>query len=263
MKKLILFLLLIPALAFGQRLQEFPQGDFLGGKLDYIVYRSPVKTDHWLIFLPGTGELSDGAGGNLQALYKYGFPRLVKAGQDLPFNMVMMQPKGSYYDLNKKALAWVKLTFKPSKVIVSGISLGAISALDMMTYDPFGIINGVVSLSGKPSGGAGAVPRMISVPGYCFYGSKDTDVDYSVGIKFFNAYNTAHASTTNVFFMDIQPVSHCCWDSIMTMDGKLMSWLQVQFGPEEPDNEYSKGYLDGLEKAKVSIDSLITINFTK
>jgi hypothetical protein len=265
MKKLILLLLIIPFASSGQlkgTLTECVQCDTQGGKLDYAVYISNVKTDHWVIFAPGTGEMGDGAGGKLPSLYKYGYPRLVKSGIDLPFNMLMIQPVG-YDGWKKNQLGWFKLKFNPSKTILMGLSLGAICVLDQMTNDPFNIISGIVSLSGKPSGGSDAVPRMVSVPGYCFYGSNDTQVSYSTGIKFFNAYNSAHTGTQNVFFMDVQPVGHCCWDSVMTMDGKLMSWIQVQFGPEEPDNEYSKGYIDGLDKAKSSIDSIINVTLSK
>ncbi|MES1221187.1 MAG: hypothetical protein ABUT20_37145, partial [Bacteroidota bacterium] len=82
--------------------------------------------------------------------------------------------------------------------------------------------------------------------------------------KFFNAYNAAHQGTENVFYMDTPDnVGHGGWDQVMAYNGQLHNWITIQFGPEEPNNDYSKGYLDGLNKAKVSIDSLININLAK
>lgn len=239
-------------------IEEHPQGDFFGGKIDYAVYRSPLNSTHWLIFLPGTGELSDGAGGNLAALYKYGFPRLVKAGYDLPFNMVMIQPQNSYTGPNKIILPWVQMTFNPSKIIVSGISLGAIASLDVMTKDSYKLIAGVVSLSGKPSSGSNAVVNMVSVPGYCYHGKNDTQVSYSIAMNFFNAYNKAHAGTDNVFTMDIRDAGHSGWDEVMSVTpGKdqCYQWILNQFGQEpigqtfEDGKEYiKKGISEALDK---------------
>lgn len=237
-------------------IEEHPQGDFFGGKIDYAVYRSPLNSTHWLIFLPGTGELSDGAGGNLAALYKYGFPRLVKEGYDLPFNMVMIQPQNSYTGANKILLPWVQMTFKPSKIIISGISLGAIASLDVMTKDTYKLIAGVVSLSGKPSGGSNAVANMVSVPGYCYYGKNDTQVSYSVAMNFFNAYNKAHAGTDNVFTMDIRDAGHSGWDEVMSVTpGKdqCYQWIISHFG-NEPTGET---FEDGKEYIKKSISEAL------
>lgn len=225
-------------------IQEFPQGDFFGSKIDYIVYRSPIPSTHWLIFLPGTGELSDGVGGNLAALYKYGFPRLIKVGYDLPFNMVMIQPQNSYTGANKIFLPWVQMTFKPSKIIVIGISLGAIASLDVMTKDTYKLIAGIVSLSGKPSGGINAIPNMVSVPGYCYHGNLDTQVSYSVAMNFFNAYNKAHAGTENVFTMDIRNIGHSGWDEVMSITpGKdqCYQWILSQLGPEPTGQNFEDG----------------------
>lgn len=237
-------------------IEEHPQGDFFGGKIDYAVYRSPLNSTHWLIFLPGTGELSDGAGGNIAALYKYGFPRLVKAGYDLPFNMVMIQPQNSYTGPNKIILPWVQMTFNPSKIIVSGISLGAIASLDVMTKDSYKLITGVVSLSGKPSGGSNAVANMVSVPGYCYHGKNDTQVSYSVAMNFFNAYNKAHAGTDNVFTMDIRDAGHSGWDEVMSVTpGKdqCYQWIISHFG-NEPTGET---FEDGKEYIKKSISEAL------
>jgi len=126
MKKLILFLLLIPVLCFGQgTITEVVQGKALDHKLDYVEYRSPKKTDHWLIFYQGTGEMGSGDGLNLPLVYKYGFGKLIKQGYDYDFNILFVQPK-AYYNFKDWVLTWANQKYHPSKIIICGLSLGAI-----------------------------------------------------------------------------------------------------------------------------------------
>lgn len=227
-------------------IEEHPQDKFFAGKLDYSVYRSPNNSTHWLIFLVGKGEVGDCAGGNIQLLYKYGFPKLLKAGQDFDFNILMVQPCGQNYpDAFKSTLIpWVIEEFKPSKIILSGISLGAICTLDMLIYDEYRHINAVVSLSGAPSASKGiddAVSRMRYVPGYAYHGTQDTTVPYSKAIKFYNVYNTLNAGTDNIFTLDIQNTGHNGWDSVMAYNGKLHQWITAQFGPEPTGQTFEDG----------------------
>lgn len=250
----------MPALCFGQlkgTITEYQQADFFGGKLDYVVYRAPVKTDHWMAFFPGTGEMGSGDGLTIYKVYKHSFPFYIKQGIDYNFNIIIVQPS-AYWATRGKILPWIYEEFKPSKLIVVGLSLGGNELWDyLMQGDRYKKITAGVSLSGRPGGGASVVPKMVTIPMYIYHGSKDTQVPYTAAIKAFDAYSALHPGLVT---MDIQPVVHIGWTEVSSYGGALHKWIVQQFGPEEPDNEYSKGYLDGLNKAKVSIDSLINVN---
>jgi predicted esterase len=250
-------------ISFGQMgtITERPQTQFFGSKIDCSYYKSPKETSHLLVFLVGKGEVSDCAGGNIQALYKYGFPKLVKQNLDFDFNILMIQPCGASYPVTfqKALLPWINEEYHPSKIILSGISLGAICLLDMLTCDQYGHIDGVVSLSGAPSASKGideALSRMRFVPGYAVHGTADNIVSYSKQKKFIEAYNFKNAGTPNVFVFDeIIGAGHTAdvWNNAMSYGSPLHKWIITQFGPEPVGDTFN----DGKEFVKKQVAEIL------
>jgi len=228
---------------------EYPQGDFFGGHLDYITFTPKVKSSKVLVFHPGTQEMGVGDGSQLYELYKYGYPKLAKAGYEFPFNIVAIQPNTSYSSVSKCLLPWIQMEFKPSAIIPIGISLGAISCCDLLAKDRYGLITGVVSLSGK--GNPLSVPNMRAVPGYAYHGDQDTTVSYSEALKFYNTYNS-YFSGKGGFKLNIAAgVGHSGWDNVMSVTSgqdDLLQWIIQQFGSEPVGTTYEDGYNDAKSK---------------
>lgn len=238
MKKLLLIILLIPAICSAQMtITEHVQEDFFGGKLDYKVYRSKTPSTKWLVFLPGTTELGANDGTQLWELDKFGYMKWAKNGHEFPFNIVAIQPAYSFSSISKALLPWVEMEFKPSGIILIGISLGAIAANDMLAKDKYHLIKAIVPLSGKVSS-LSSIPLMVSVPGYAWHGMLDTKVNYNSAMQFYNAYNKYQIDNGKPgrFIIESVPgVTHTGWDQAMSIEpgkDKILQFIIEQFGPE-------------------------------
>ncbi len=216
---------------------EHKQEDFFGAHLDYKTYWSTIPSSHLLCFLPGITELGVGDGTQEWELDKFGFPRLAENGFDFPFNIIACQPSGSYSGFSKFALPWLQMEFKPSKIILIGISLGAIACCDLLTKDKYGLISAVVSLSGKASD-ITAAPRMVSVPGYAWHGDADTTVKFSTAMAFYNAYNQYNTDNNLPGHFTIKVIpggGHGGWDQAMSItpgQDDIYQFILKQFGSE-------------------------------
>jgi predicted peptidase len=238
MKKLLLLLFLIPLVSFGQMtITNHVQDDFFGGKLDYKTYMPKVKSTKWLVFLPGTGELGNNDGTLLYLLDKYGYMKLAANGYEFPFNILAIQPSTSYSSVSKALLPWVNEEFKPSAIILIGISLGAIATNDLLGKDRYHLIKAVVPLSGKASS-LTSIPKMVSVPGYAWHGMDDVTVKYSEAMAFYNAYNKYQTDNNlpgGFFIKSVPGVAHSGWDQAMSVtpgEDDILQFILQKFGPE-------------------------------
>lgn len=241
---------------------EHPQADFFGGKLDYKTYWSNNKSTKLLAFFPGTLELGIGDGTQLWELDKFGYMKAATAGYEFPFNMIALQPSGSFSGLSKSVLPWLEMEFKPSAIILIGISLGAIAINDMLAKDKYGLIKAVVPLSGKASS-LSNIPFMRSVNGYAWHGELDTKVSYGSAMQFYNGYNRYQEENNKPgrFIIESVPgVAHSGWDQAMSVTpGKdqILQFIIKEFGPEPTEG---LTYEDGYAAAKTKIlNSIVTI----
>lgn len=145
MKKLFLFLLLIPALCLGQMTRT----DYTGEPFKYVTWTSKCGNDLWVIFQPGHG----GASFAMDQLAAYGYGRLAQQ-QDLPFNILIVQAKkgtaswlDDYTPISKR---WPETLKKLgiTRAVLTGHSLGGKETIRQIWTDHTGVFVGFVALAG-------------------------------------------------------------------------------------------------------------------
>lgn len=241
---------------------EHPQADFFGAHLDYKTYWSNNPSSHLVCFFPGTEELGAGDGKQLDELDKFGFMRLAKAGFEFPFNIVAVQPSGSYSGFSKMGMPWLKMQFNPSEIINLGLSLGAIAAIDLLAHDTYNLVKAVVSLSGKASTPAN-IPIMKSIQGYAFHGMLDTTVNYAQAMSFYNGYNKFQDDNKlggHFIINSVPGLKHGGWDAAMSVtpgQDDIYQFILKQFGPEPVAGlTYDDGYAAAKAKLIEAINAV-------
>jgi predicted peptidase len=221
MKRLLIILLFIPCLAFGQmRVESHKQELFKGVRLNYKVYYSPTPTNNWVLFLHGSGEGGLPDGSQLDKVDANGLPKNAKYGAVYNFNILAAQAYKLPGDAISRfeSIRWViidlvKEYYKADRLIVTGLSQGGMEALDFGFRDPKGYIDAIIVMCGKTSwskdiprdtvyttDGAKAIlawSKYRDIPYCAVHGTADkapSGVNYSDG---YNAYKAILSSSLN------------------------------------------------------------------
>lgn len=236
MRKLVLLLILLPAIAFGQM-------KITSGKVKNIGYRTyETSSDDWVISLVGLGEV----GTNLDLVEKVGYPKYAKAGYVFPFNVIAFQiPAGGYNDywlIQDWAVQWVKDTYKADKIIVTGYSLGSRGAWTLLKADKAKLITAIAPVAGYYDASQGAIKDLPSVPGYSVHGDRDNTMSYAWDKGGIDEYNRTHPGSQLIngvnqplhYLQTLPGVSHNSWDFAYDLKGPLLPWITSIFGESTP-----------------------------
>jgi predicted esterase len=190
----------------------------------------PLKgSNNWLIWYHGQGETGPDDGSQLDEVEKLpGFPKFAKGvrpdGKDkgsieYPFNILAVQTEANY-NFEKTALAtYIVGKRKVKNLIVGGISLGGIAAMESILdfNDIYGNIKGVLNCCGTID--VAKASRVRSVPVLWWHGDRDTTVKYSDPVKGAVQSSAAlQALGKPVEFITLPGVAHNAWDRAFTTD---------------------------------------------
>lgn len=230
MKKLFLFLLLIPFISIGQTQIEIP---FLKpcpyGYLEYIpkceyvtencnvIYKCPKAL---LISLDGFGERGNGT----TELYKVanaGVARLIRDGQWKRSEFIVISPQlftGQNMYSHKTLNAFIKCMIAKypvdtTEIYLVGLSGGANSIYPYIaTYTG---IRGAVAIAGYGASKFGPLANANNTKIWEFHGEDDTTVPYSMG--FHKAYVLSEIiPTDNAKFTGWADVAHTGWQEVIS-----------------------------------------------
>lgn len=226
------------------------------------VYQPKVASNFWLIWLHGLGELGAPDGSQIDKVELYdstgkipiSYTALARIGFEFPFNIIAPQlPNTQYSDFWKLTngptgsegwfVNYVKETFKATKVVVTGYSLGGRGTWNLLRWDSKNYIDAIAPVAGYYDASAGAVANLRSVPGFSVHGDHDTTMVYAWDLANIQAYNATPGRPTQKISGVTQPchyldtivgATHSVWPlAYDTTSGKdfYYQWILAQFEP--------------------------------
>jgi len=182
MKKLLLFLLLLPALAFGQmqRIVHI-QEPFKGVKLNVITYQTPVYSDDWVIWFPGSGEATGPADGSkLANVEKAGYALHAKNGKVFPWNVIAIQCIKGYEEVKDVIVDYLVQVYGARDIVITGHSLGGRETINYLTnYKDRpckGYVRAFVPVAGQISGSSPVWCTTVDAPVLAVHNVDDTAI---------------------------------------------------------------------------------------
>jgi predicted peptidase len=179
-----------------------------GNEVTYRMYEPENGSKNFVIFLHGIGECGPIDGSQLNKVEAHGYPQLIKAGAEYPFNVIAPQVAVSYSVLKKFILPYIKLKYGANKIIVTGLSLGGMATYELVTQDDFKLIDAIAPVCGKLS--PLLAPAYPELDIWAFHGDKDTTVPFAADKAFVDAYNASHKK--QIKFSVYVGVAHNAWD---------------------------------------------------
>ncbi len=147
-------------------------------KLKYLLYlpKDYQSKDSFplLLFLHGAGERGD----DLQLVKQNGPPKLIEAGQDLPFIVVSPQcPKEKWWESIELSALLDEIVEKykvdQDRIYVTGLSMGGFGTWSLAAFSPDRFA-AIVPICG--GGDPQTTKRIVAIPAWVFHGAKDTVV---------------------------------------------------------------------------------------
>ncbi len=175
-----------------------------------------------LLFLHGAGERGD----DLEMVKKHGPPKLIEAGQQLPFIVVSPQcPAGRWWEPVELAALLDEIVEKykvdEDRIYVTGLSMGGFGTWALAAYQPKRFA-AIVPICG---GGEPFRTRLFSqVPAWVFHGAKDNVVPLERSQVMVDAMKTAGG---NVKFTIYPEAGHDSWTESYS-NPELYEWLLQQ-----------------------------------
>ncbi len=175
-----------------------------------------------LLFLHGAGERGD----SLDLVKKHGPPKLIEAGQDLPFIVVSPQcPAGRWWEPFELAALLDEIVEKykvdQDRIYVTGLSMGGYGTWSLAAHQPKRFA-AIVPICG---GGEPIRTRAFAkVPAWVFHGAKDNVVPLERSEIMVEAMKKAGG---NVKFTVFPEAGHDSWTEAYA-DPELYQWLLQQ-----------------------------------
>ncbi len=217
-------------------------------------YRSIVKNDNWLIWLPGIGELGAADGSQIDRVELYDsvtklpvtWTAQARSGYEFPFNIIAVQlPIGwDYWAIQASIAIYVKETLDATKIGVTGYSLGSRGAWACLLNDAKSYIDFQLDVCGYYDTSQAPISQLRAIPGYSVHGDQDTTMPYSYDFADLTAYNMGKPTQliNGVvepcnYLVTIKGAGHAVWpiayDLTPGKDGAYQ-WVLQQFGVIPP-----------------------------
>lgn len=243
------------------RVTDHIKENALGIDVTYRLYESEVKSDYYLIFLHGKGEIGPLDGSSLNKVEIHGYPKHAKNGYEFPFNIIAPQVTSSHKYIVKALPAYIMLKYKAKAIIVTGLSLGGFGTYDAKLMDQFELIHAIAPVCG--AGNRKITESYPPMNAWHFHGKEDDTVSWNTARAFIEGYNLLHAQKP--IKVTLYPdVKHNAWDkaySVSPGQDELLKWIIQQFN-EAPklgasDEEMKRNvqtFLQYFESAKNTLD---------
>lgn len=213
-----------------------------GNTVTARLYQPLKASSNWVIWFHGMGEVGPDDGSQLDEVEKLpGFPKFAKGvrpdGKDkgsieYPFNIFAVQTEANYNFEKVALVTYIALKKKAKNIVVGGISLGGIAALESLLdfNDLGGNIKGVLNCCGTID--VSKTNRVRSVPILWWHGDKDNTVKYNDATRgALQASQALQAQGKPVEFITLPGVGHNAWDKAFTTapDDKSFAFVNKIF----------------------------------
>ena len=204
-----------------------------GGKsISYLLYlpKGYEAKEKWplLLFLHGRGE-SDGP---LSIVKKWGPPRRIDHGEDLPYVVVSPQcppnpeswPKASQQTLLLALLDHIGGKYKvdADRIYLTGLSMGGYGSWRLAADHPERFA-AVVPVCG--AGNPADAEKLKSLPIWAWHGTEDSAVPFQRSVEMVEAIKKAGGTT--IRFTSLEHVGHNSWEAAYATP-ELYQWLDKQ-----------------------------------
>lgn len=199
-----------------------------GGSISYLLYLpngyEDAEKHPVMLFLHGRGE----SYGPLSLVKKWGPPRLVERGEDLPYILVSPQcPGESRWNAPEQQQALVQLLdhvagrFKADadRVYLTGLSMGGYGSWTLAAKHPerFAAVIPVCG-GGNPDDAA----SLKTLPIWVFHGTEDSAVPFQRSVDMVDAIK--QAGGTKIRFTSLENVGHNCWSATYATP-EIYQWM--------------------------------------
>lgn len=207
MKQSIVLILLI-FFAISIMAQQKEKTTKVSGEISYLIstpkkYSELGQAVPLLLFLHGAGE----RGNDLDMLKKWGPPKIIENGGEMPFIVVSPQcPRGEFWNsfLLKGLLDEVIENYNvdESRIYLTGLSMGGYGSFDLAMSYP-GLFAAVAPVCG--GGNTALAFRMKNIPTWVFHGKLDKAVPYQRSVDMVEALKELGA---NPLFTTLEEGDH-------------------------------------------------------
>lgn len=223
-----------------------------GGKLTGLVYLAEPKTDLWVLFLHGIGEVGPADGSQLSKLEINGWPKHIKNGLELPFNVLAVQsPVNNYGAISKILIPHVLAFYGAGVIAQTGLSMGGIGTYNMLWLDQYQKLCCIVPVCGEPQyrDATGTVNYQSArrIPVMAVHGELDTVVSFKRGLTGFQNLNTYN---NDMKFIPLPGVKHDAWIQAYDVKGEVGKRV-LDFTLHHllaATTDYERGYADAKAK---------------
>ena len=201
-----------------------------GAKVDYLLYlpknydTTGAKKVPMMLFLHGRGE----SNGPLSLVAKWGPPKYVQAGQDMPFLIVSPQcPKEDYWNssvqLNRLTELLEEVTSNYSvdekKSYLTGLSMGGYGSWALSAKYPkkFAAVAPVCG-----GGEVESAEKIKDIPIWVWHGDQDRAVPFDESVEMVKAIK--EAGSTSIKFTSLEGIGHNCWSAAYATP-QLYQWM--------------------------------------
>jgi len=252
MKKIFLFLLLIPALCVGQMKRE----ELTYNGLPYLKYTpKTMPINGAILFLHGIGERGSGSSADLKLIENNEIPKQMLT-TEVPYVVIAPQlpanQTGWWENYTNPFVDLVKGL--PGHKHLTGLSLGAMRVTVILAERP-GIFNSASTVCGTndvPVMGASFVSilnaELMRIPTAHWYDPLDTRIQGGNGYISIKAMCTALAGKADIVYRDVNlpgPDHHSIWP-IAYQQSNFWIWLNSKVSPPKPDPIVSWSLINGV-----------------
>jgi len=235
-------------------------------------YLSNVKTDNWMAWLPGIGELGPADGSQIDKVDLFSgttpvtWTAQASKGFEFNFNILAIQlpPTWDYWAIQNTLAIYLKEQRGAKKIGVVGYSLGARGCWTVLQGDSKGYIDFIAPVAGFYDFSQGPISNLRTVPVYGLHGDKDTTMPYSYDVATQQQYDSGRPTQTIngqsqpcYYLQTIAGASHNIWQiafDVTPGKDQLLQWVNQQFGvgqtQPQPDPMVSM-YFDPVKQVLV------------
>lgn len=198
------------------------------GTIPYLMYlpKDYESTESFplMLFLHGRGE----SNGSIRIVEKWGPPRMVARGQDLPYVLISPQcPRESRWTADDQMsmllalLDHVTAEFKvdASRTYLTGLSMGGYGSWRLAANHPDRFAAAAIICGG---GDPAKASQLKDLPIWVFHGTKDTAVPFSKSVDMVEAIRKAGGE--KVRFTSLEEIGHNSWSAAYATP-ELFGWF--------------------------------------